>query len=129
MFHHMKTSTATTVLTAALDEARSRGLKVAVAVVDASGDLVCFTRLDGCQLGSIDVAIAKARCAVRFKRPTSAWTNRLREDCGLLSLPGVLAVAGGLPLVEDDEFVGGIGVSGALPEEDSCCASIGASKM
>jgi uncharacterized protein GlcG (DUF336 family) len=112
-------------MTLALDRAAALNLTVAVAVADSSGELVCFQRMDGTQLGSTDVAILKARCAVRFKRSTAEWAVRARDNPGILSIPGVIAVLGGIPIVRDEKIVGGIGVSGALPEQDDACARAG----
>jgi glc operon protein GlcG len=110
---------------AALARAAEHGWNVAVAVVDPAGDLVCFLRTDHVQRGSIDVAIEKARCAARFKRPTRAWEERLGAAPAILGLPGVLPLEGGLPLVAGGAIVGAIGVSGALPPEDTACAEAG----
>jgi glc operon protein GlcG len=110
---------------AALAFAAARGLFVAVAVADGAGDLVCFLRADEVQRASIEVALAKARCAARYKRPTKAFEDRAAGSPGILGLPGVLAVEGGLPLLSGGAVVGAIGVSGALPAEDGACAEAG----
>ncbi len=110
---------------AALAFAASRGWNVAVAVVDAAGDLVCFLRTDQVQRASIEIAIGKARCATRYKRPTKEWEDRAAATPGILGLPGVLPVQGGLPLLAEGAIVGAVGVSGALPAEDTACAGAG----
>jgi glc operon protein GlcG len=109
---------------AALAHATANGWTVAVAVVDPSGDLVCFERMDGTQVASIQVAIEKARCAVRFKRATKEWEETVaRGRSAVLSLPGVVAIEGGLPLLDPGgAIVGAVGVSGALAPQDSQCA-------
>ena len=43
----------------------------------------------------------------------------------ILSLPGVLAMEGGLPIISGDQFIGAIGVSGAAPPEDGIIAGAG----
>jgi glc operon protein GlcG len=125
----MNLISAVAVMNGALDEAQKRGLTVATAVVDASGDLVCFSRLDGTQPGSIEVALMKARCTVRFRRATSIWEERIKQTPGLSGLPGVLAVAGGVPIVQAEQMVGGVGVSGASPEDDELCAIAGINSL
>ena len=110
---------------AALARADERGWSVAVAVVDPAGDLVCFVRSDAVQHGSIAVAIEKARCAARFKRPTKAWEERVLAAPGVLRLPGVLPLEGGVPLVAAGLVVGAVGVSGAASPEDGECAGAG----
>lgn len=112
------------VAAAAVAHATANGWTVAVAVVDAAGDLVCFERMDVTQVGSIQVAVDKARCAVRFKRPTKEWEDALAAGrTAVLGIPGVLPVEGGLPLLDAaGEIVGAVGVSGALAPQDSRCA-------
>lgn len=114
---------------AALAHAAARGLNLAVAVVDPAGDLVCFLRSDEVQRASIDVALAKARCAARYKRPTKTFEDRAAETPAVLGLPDVLPIQGGLPLLAGGAIVGAIGVSGALPPEDSECAEAGRAAM
>jgi uncharacterized protein GlcG (DUF336 family) len=114
------------VVAAALALAEQRGWTVAAAVVDAAGDLVCLERMDHTQLGSIEVALQKARCSARFKRPTRTWEEALAGgNRAVLGLPGVLPVQGGIPLLLDERIAGAVGVSGALPAQDSECAEAG----
>lgn len=113
------------VAAAAVADATANGWTVAVAVVDAAGELVCFERMDGTQLGSIQVALDKARCAVRFKRPTKEWEDAVSGGrTAVLGIPGVLPVEGGIPLLDHPAgaIVGAVGVSGALPPQDGHCA-------
>jgi glc operon protein GlcG len=98
-------------------------------VVDSSAQLVLLERLDHAQLGSVAVAISKAETAVRFKRPTKAFEDALSKgelNLRLLTLPGITAVDGGIPLLRDGKIVGAIGVSGMLPQQDAQVASAGA---
>jgi uncharacterized protein GlcG (DUF336 family) len=119
--------TALRIAAATLAEARASGWTMAVAVVDAGGDLVVFERMDRTQLGSVAVACEKARCAVRFKRPTREWEEALAAGrTAVLGLPGVIPVEGGLPLVDaKGTLVGAIGVSGGLAAQDGQCAAAG----
>lgn len=112
------------VAAAAIAEAAANGWTIAVAVVDTAGDLVLFERMDRTQPGSNDVAIGKARCAVRFKRPTKEWEDALAGGrTPVLGIPGVLPIEGGLPLLDEGaKIVGAVGVSGALPPQDTRCA-------
>lgn len=111
---------------AAEAKALEEGWPVAIAVVDDGGHLVCLNRLDGTQLGSIDVAIEKARSAVLFKRPTKSWEERLAEGkLGYLNLPRLVPVEGGIPVILDNQIVGGIGVSGVRSGEDALVAQAG----
>ena len=61
----------------ALAEAEEHKWSMAVAIVDTGGHLVYFERMDGTQIGSVQVSIEKARSAVMFKRPTRAFQDTL----------------------------------------------------
>jgi len=111
---------------AALVEGKKNGWTVAAAVVDGGGALVYFERIDGTQSGSSEVAVAKARSAAAFKRPTKAFEEALAGGRqALLSLPGAIALEGGIPLILDGKIVGAIGVSGATSPQDGVCAQAG----
>ena len=112
---------------AAIGEGKKNGWAVAAAVVDAGGALVYFERIDGTQSGSSEVALAKARSAAAFKRPTKAFEDALAGGRqAILSLPGAVALEGGVPLLLDGKIVGALGVSGATSQQDGVCALAGA---
>jgi glc operon protein GlcG len=113
----------------ALAEAEKNHWNMAVAIVDTSGNLVYYEKMDNTQLGSANVAIDKARCAALFKRPTKAFQDTLAaggDGLRVLTLKGVVAVEGGIPLVMEGKIVGAIGVSGAASSQDAQCAKAGA---
>jgi glc operon protein GlcG len=113
----------------ALAEAEKNHWNMAVAIVDTSGNLVYYEKMDNTQLGSANVAIDKARCAALFKRPTKAFQDTLAaggDGLRVLTLKGVVAVEGGIPLVMDGKIIGAIGVSGAASSQDAQCAKAGA---
>ena len=108
---------AKSVAAAAVAEARKNQWTMAVAIVDPAGDLVYFEKMDHTQVGSIDVAIAKARASARFKRPTKAFQDALAaggEGWRILSLEGAVAVEGGVPLIVGGKIIGAIGASGGI---------------
>ncbi len=115
---------------AAAAEARKNGWPVCIAIVDYHGDLVYFERLDNTQLGSVSVALDKARTAAKFKRST-----KLLEDAvaggrnALLRLGDASPIQGGLPIVVDGKFAGAIGVSGVTSQQDEQVASAGLSAL
>src|SRR5713101_6665207 len=113
----------------ALAEAAKNNWNVAVAIVDPAGNLIYYEKMDNTQLGSANVAIDKARSAALFKRPTKAFQDVLTgggDGLRVLTLKGVVAVEGGIPLVMDGKIVGAIGVSGATSAQDAQCAKAGA---
>jgi uncharacterized protein GlcG (DUF336 family) len=117
------------VMAAAEAEALAHGLPMVIAIVDSGANLKLLQRLDHAQFGSIPVAIGKAETAVKFKRPTQAFEEALAGGgVGLrvLSIDGLVAIDGGLPLILDGKIIGGIGVSGMQPQQDGQVAAAGA---
>jgi glc operon protein GlcG len=113
----------------AIAEARKNSWNVAVAIVDPSGNLIYYEKMDATQLGSAKVAIDKARSAALFKRPTKSFEDNLAAGANgmrVLALQGAVPVEGGIPLVMDGKIVGAIGVSGATSAQDAQCAKAGA---
>jgi glc operon protein GlcG len=120
--------TAKKVTAPAVAEARKSQLTMVVAIVDTAGDLVYLERMDDTQVGSVDVAIGKARSAARFKRPTKAFQDALAaggEGLRILALQGAVPVDGGVPLVIGGKIVGAIGVSGGTSAQDGQVAAAG----
>jgi uncharacterized protein GlcG (DUF336 family) len=118
--------------TAAVDEARRNGWTMAVAIVDAAGDLVYFEKMDETQTGSVTVSQSKARSAARFKRPTKAFQDALTatpDGLRILGMEGAVPVEGGLPIVMGGKIVGAIGVSGGTSQQDGQCAQAGVNAL
>ena len=112
----------------AIAEAQKNNWRMAVAIVDISGDLVYFEKMDGTQAASVNIAVDKARSSARFKRPTKALQDALAAGGAglrLLALEGAVPVEGGVPLIADGKIVGAIGVSGGTSEQDGQCAKAG----
>jgi glc operon protein GlcG len=112
------------VVVAAEAEAEQNGWNVVLAVVDDGGHLMYLQR-DRVQLGSIEVAITKARAALLFRRATRLWEETVASG-GYLAMPGMLPIEGGVPLVCENEIVGAIGVSRVKSSEDGQIAEAGA---
>jgi len=120
------------VAAAAEAEAVRNGWTVVICIVDSTGHLVFLERLDHTQYGSIELAVAKAKTALNFKRPTKAFEDGLVEG-GLhlrfLSVPGVSMLEGGILLKREGRIVGAIGVSGVKSTEDAQVAEAGAKAL
>ena len=115
-------------INAAVAEAKRRNWKMNVAVVDAGGNLVAFKRMDNAQLASISIAEHKAKAAAIFRRETVLFENGVQKT-GLnymLSLDGVIASRGGIPLVDGGKIIGAIGCSGGTGSQDEVAAKVGA---
>jgi glc operon protein GlcG len=99
---------------------------VVITLVDDSGNLVYLLRMDGTQLASIEIAIAKATSVIYYKRPTKLFEETLvggRQ--AILNLPGAMPVEGGLPLIVDNAIIGAIGISGVRADQDGLIAAAG----
>jgi glc operon protein GlcG len=78
----------------------------------------------------VDVAHAKVRSAVLFRRPTKAFEDMLAAGrTALLSLPGAMPIEGGVPLIVGGKLVGGIGVSGGTAQQDGIVANAAADSL
>jgi glc operon protein GlcG len=117
---------------AALAEARKNNWLMAIAVVDPSGTLVYYEKMDNAQNGSAKVSINKARSAALYKRPTKLMQDNVASGgAGLrvFALEGAVPVEGGVPLIVDGKIIGAIGLSGDLSEHDGQCAAAGAAAL
>ena len=117
---------------AARAEAMKNNWTMAIAIVDTSGNLVYYEKMDNTQIASATVAIDKARSAVLYKRPTKAFQDGVAAGgAGLriLRLQGAMPVEGGQPIVLDGKIIGAIGVSGDTSEHDNQCASAGVAAL
>ena len=120
---------ATKAVEAAVAEAKKNGWALAVAVVSNSGNLVHFSKMDGTAFGSIRVAQDKAKAAATFQRPTKSFEDRVAAGGAglvLLTVPGVIASNGGIPLMRDGKIIGAIGCSGAASAQDAQACQAGA---
>jgi len=115
------------VLAAAVAEATARHWKLICTVLDSGANMVSFKRMDGAQLGSIDIAVHKARAAVKYRRETRAFESGVQEGgmTYLLTLDDLIASRGGIPLVEGGKMVGAIGCSGGTGSQDEVVAKAG----
>jgi uncharacterized protein GlcG (DUF336 family) len=119
---------------AAIDGARKKsdelGVKMNIAIVDAGTNLKAFARMDGAWLGSIDIAIKKARTARMFDMNTGE-IGKLSQPGGSLyniehSNGGLITFPGGVPITNSaGEVIGAIGVSGNTVENDHAVAMAG----
>jgi len=118
-------------INAVVAEARKRDWKMNVAVVDSGGNLVAFQRMDGAMLASIQIAEHKARAAATFRRETKFFENGIQINNlnYLMTLDGVVASRGGIPVIEDGKLIGAIGVSGGTDSQDEVVCRAGAAAL
>ncbi len=118
-------------IAAAVAEAKKHHWKLNVAVVDSGANLVAFQRMDGAQLASIAISEHKARTAATFRRETRVIEDgvQLKQNYYMLTLDGVIASRGGIPLVEDGKLIGAIGCSGGTGSQDEVVCKAGAATV
>jgi uncharacterized protein GlcG (DUF336 family) len=113
---------------AAGEKAREIGFAICVTIVDESGVLKAFGRMDGAPLIAIDVSRQKAVTAVGFGMPTGQpWLDFVKDDPilarGVHDIHDFTLLGGGMPIVVEGAIVGAIGVSGGHYKQDEACAS------
>jgi uncharacterized protein GlcG (DUF336 family) len=111
----------------ATEKAKELGLEVAVTIVDESGVLKSFLRMDGAPLMAVDVSKRKALTAVGLGLPTGQqWYDFIKDDPimseGVSGIPDFILLGGGLPISQDGAVIGAIGVSGGHYLQDEVCA-------
>jgi glc operon protein GlcG len=114
---------------AAIAEARKNNWAMAVAVVDTGGYLVYFERMQDTQVGSVQIAIEKAKSAALFRRPTKSFQDTLAgggDGLRILGLSGAVPVDGGIPIIVDGKLIGAVGASGGSSTQDGQTAQAGA---
>jgi uncharacterized protein GlcG (DUF336 family) len=114
-------------IAAAQAKGQEIGLPIAVTIVDESGVLKAFSRMDGAALIAVSASRKKALTAVGFGFPTGeSWHNFIKDDpillIGAQHLDDFILLGGGLPIVIDGAIVGAIGVSGGHYHQDEICA-------
>jgi uncharacterized protein GlcG (DUF336 family) len=102
-----------------------------VAVVDAGGNLVSHIRMDDAWVGSVDISINKAFTARAFNVATKDLAQNAQPGEQFYGIQGsnhgrVMIFAGGIPLRQDDQVVGAVGVSGGTGEQDQAIAEAAA---
>ena len=124
------------VLTAPLAEAIVAGCRThaatksqshAIAVVDSGGHLVAALRMDGNRSGMMEFSIEKARAVAAWGFATAQMEEAARGTPGFARAPGVVTVAGGVPVFSADGkvLIGAAGASGEAPADDAACAEAG----
>lgn len=129
-FKRLSIEDARLLIAGAAEKARDIGVPMCIAIVDESGNLIAFERMDGGKTSSVLIAQDKAYTAAAARKAT--------HEYNAANVPGSLAfgihteaggrissVGGGLPVIVDGEVVGGIGLSSGTPQQDMDCAQAG----
>jgi uncharacterized protein GlcG (DUF336 family) len=130
---HLSLDLALSLLARVREEAESRDLALAAAVVDAAGHVLASQRMDGTALGAMRLAVGKAYTAASWATPSGEFSESTQpggDDWGWNTTdPRVVVYAGGIPLLVGGELVGAIGASGGAAAEDEECVVAAASAL
>jgi uncharacterized protein GlcG (DUF336 family) len=127
---HITMENARTAIEAARKKAIELETQMCIAVVDSGANLKAFLRMDDAWVGSIDIAIKKAKTAVFFMMPTGEIGKLSQPGKPLYAIEhsneGLITFPGGLPIVDEGGvLIGAIGVSGSAVENDHAVAEAG----
>ena len=111
---------------ASLAECQANKWNVAVAVVNTHGSLVYYERMNNTQSASARVSVDKATAAAMYRRTTRVFAETIaKSGPAVMTLPGVVASPGGMPIFSGGKIIGGLGVSGVTGDQDEQCAKAG----
>lgn len=127
---HVTYEVARNIIDSAEKKALEIGVKSCIAVLDSGGNLKAFGRMDDAWVGSIDIAIKKAKTACHFAMPSGEIGKLSQPGSPLYGIEhsndGLITFPGGLPIVDDEGIlIGAIGVSGDTVENDHIVAQAG----
>merc|ERR1712147_602689 len=127
---NMRLDQAQKAVTAAIKASAQLNVKMNIAIVDKGANLVSFARMDDAWLGSVDIAMKKAKTAVFFNMPTGNIGGLSQPGGSLYNIEhsngGLITFPGGLPIKDKNgNLIGGIGVSGSTVENDHQVAEAG----
>ena len=115
---------------AAEAEARRNNWLVAIAILDDGGHLLHFARMDGATPANAAIAVDKARTAAISRRSSGKWEQLIKDGrTGMLNMPGILPVQGGVPIFSGGKIIGAIGVSGVTGDQDEQIAIAGSKAL
>jgi len=117
------------VIATAEHEAEKLHAPCAIAVVDASGTLIAFLKMDGVRAGSPDLAIGKARTSALLQRPSSETEDNVNKGRAALMTAGLMTLRGGEPLKAGEEVVGAVGIAGLNKDNDVAIAQAAAASF
>ena len=105
-------------LAAAEEEAQRQGWEVVISVLNDGGRIIAVHRMDGARPSKDDISLGKANTAAMTARASSVWERWIQNDRKAYATFGLLAAAGGVPIIIDDHLVGAMGVSGVKALQD-----------
>jgi uncharacterized protein GlcG (DUF336 family) len=120
------------IATTAVETCHAKGFRVSATVVNRDGDTIVQLRGDGASPHTVENSRRKAYTANTFRTDTAAYAKRLNDGDPVVrqqvTLPGVIAIGGGLPIKAEDEVIGGAAISGSPGGNDEVCVQAGLDK-
>ena len=116
----------------AVEACQAKGYHVSVTVVGRNGDIVAQIRGDGAAPHTMENSHRKAYTAMTFGAPSAQFAQQVANNPGAqqrATLPGIIGIAGGLPIKAGDEIVGGVGISGSPGGNDEPCSRAGIDRV
>lgn len=106
-----------------LAESKRIGVPMVISIVDAGGNLIALHRMDNALLASVDISINKAWTSVALKMSTDTLANLATPEGPLYGINTtnngrIVVFGGGIPIIQNNKIIGGIGVSGGSVEQD-----------
>ena len=128
---HVTFEQAQSIIAASVKKSIEIGVRSNIAVLDSGGNLKAFLRMDDAWVGSIDIAIKKAKTACYFAMPSGEIGKLSQPGSPLYGIEhsneGLITFPGGLPIVDaEGMLIGAVGVSGDTVENDNIVAKAGA---
>lgn len=115
---------AKTIAEGAIADCKARGYATSAVVVDRAGETLIAMRSDNASPHTMENARRKAYTARTFRQPTKEYAKKLNDGNTVIrqqvTLPSVIAIPGGVPIMVGDDVIGGIGVSGSPGVDDEC---------
>lgn len=109
-------------LNLSLNKAKAIGVNANIAILDTGGHLKTFFRMDDAFLGSIDIAMGKAKTAMLFRMNSEGVGEYLNPTMGTYGMintsGGLVGFRGGMPVKQGEQIIAYIGVSGGSPDQD-----------
>ena len=130
----MKLAEAEQVIAAARAKAQEMGIAMAIAVVNESGILTAFIRMDDSELIAVPIAQDKAYTALTCRMTTAELAPQCQPGGPLFGFQAnvggrMVIFPGGAPIWRAGQLIGAVGASGGLVEEDHACAMAGVAAL
>ena len=116
----------------AVEACQAKGYHVSVTVVGRDGTTLAQLRGDGAAPHTMENSRRKAYTALTFAAPSAQFAQQVAKDPGAqqrATLPGVIGIAGGLPIKIGEDVLGGVGISGSPGGNDEPCSQAGINRV